>query len=191
MHQKIRPFIFSTEAGSREPAERKAFQRRTCPVGKVKTLMTNMESVFTKIYPGTPFQSRFFDESLEQLYIQERQTSQILNIAMGMAIFISCMGLFGFGGVQCQPADAGDRHPQSAGCECWPAGRPAFGGLYSFGGAGDGYCGAAGGLGSARMVTELRLPGVYALVDLCAGGCRGDGCCAADGEFADYSGGHG
>ena len=57
--------------------------------------MTNMESAFKKLYPGTPFQSRFFDESLEQLYTQERQTSQILNIAMGIAIFISCMGLFG------------------------------------------------------------------------------------------------
>jgi len=57
--------------------------------------MTNMESVFKKLYPGTAFQSRFFDESLEQLYTQERQTSQILNIAMGIAIFISCMGLFG------------------------------------------------------------------------------------------------
>jgi len=54
-----------------------------------------VESVFKKIYPETPYQSRFFDESLEQLYTQERQTSQILNIAMGIAIFISCMGLFG------------------------------------------------------------------------------------------------
>jgi ABC-type antimicrobial peptide transport system permease subunit len=61
----------------------------------VKTLMTNLESVYKKIYPGTAFQSRFFDESLEQLYTQERQTSQILNIAMSIAIFISCMGLFG------------------------------------------------------------------------------------------------
>jgi ABC-type antimicrobial peptide transport system permease subunit len=54
-----------------------------------------MESVFKKIYPTTDFQSRFFDEALEQLYTQERQTAQIMNIAMGMAIFISCMGLFG------------------------------------------------------------------------------------------------
>jgi hypothetical protein len=32
---------------------------------------------------------------LEQLYTQEQQTSQILNIAMSIAIFISCMGLYG------------------------------------------------------------------------------------------------
>jgi len=94
MRQKIRPFIFSTEAGT-------AFQLSVklssagLSASNVKTLMTNMESLYKKIYLGTAFQSRFFDESLEQLYTQERQTSQILNIAMGIAIFISCMGLFG------------------------------------------------------------------------------------------------
>jgi len=94
MHEKIRPFIFSTEAGSGSQLSVK-LSSAGFSSGKVKTLMTNMESVFKKIYPGTEFQFRFFDESLEQLYRQERQTSQILNIAMGIAIFISCIGLFG------------------------------------------------------------------------------------------------
>ena len=94
MHEKIRPFIFSTEAGSASQLSVK-LSSTSLSAGKVKMLMTNMESVFKKIYPGAAFQSRFFDESLEQLYTQERQTSQIMNIAMGIAIFISCMGLFG------------------------------------------------------------------------------------------------
>jgi putative ABC transport system permease protein len=94
LHQKIRPFIFSTEAGKASQLSVK-LSSAGLSVGNVKKLMTNMESVFKKIYPGTAFQSRFFDESLERLYTQERQTSQILNIAMGIAIFISCMGLFG------------------------------------------------------------------------------------------------
>ena len=94
MHQKIRPFIFSTEAGTGSQLSIK-LSSGGLSAGNVKTLMTNMESVYKKIYPGLAFQSRFFDESLEQLYTQERQTSQILNIAMGIAIFISCMGLFG------------------------------------------------------------------------------------------------
>jgi len=94
MHQKIRPFTFSTEAGTASQLSVKLFSAGTSGA-EVKKLMTNMESVFKKIYPGTVFQSRFFDESLEKLYTQERQTSQILNIAMGIAIFISCMGLFG------------------------------------------------------------------------------------------------
>lgn len=94
LHQKIRPFIFSMDAGAGNQLSVK-LASAGFSTDKMKTLLTNMESVFKKIYPGTPFQSRFFDESLEQLYTQERQTSQILNIAMGIAIFISCMGLFG------------------------------------------------------------------------------------------------
>jgi putative ABC transport system permease protein len=94
MHQKIRPFLFSTQAGTASQLSIK-LSSAGLSAAEVKKLMTNMESVFKKIYAGTAFQSRFFDESLEQLYTQERQTSQIMNIAMGIAIFISCMGLFG------------------------------------------------------------------------------------------------
>ncbi len=94
MHEKIRPFIFSTESGAAMQLSVK-LSSSGFSADKVKTLMTNMESVYKNIYPGTNFQSRFFDESLQQLYTQERQTSQIMNIAMGIAIFISCMGLFG------------------------------------------------------------------------------------------------
>jgi len=93
MHQKIRPFLFS-QAGTASQLSIK-LSSAGLSAAEVKKLMTNMESVFKKIYAGTAFQSRFFDESLEQLYTQERQTSQIMNIAMGIAIFISCMGLFG------------------------------------------------------------------------------------------------
>jgi putative ABC transport system permease protein len=94
LHQKIRPFVFTTEAGNASQLSVK-LSSAGLSAGNVKTLLTNMESVYKKIYKGTAFQSHFLDESLEQLYTQEEQTSQILNIAMGIAIFISCMGLFG------------------------------------------------------------------------------------------------
>jgi putative ABC transport system permease protein len=54
-----------------------------------------VETTFKKIYPETSFEARFFDEALQKLYEREQQTAQIINIAMGIAIFISCMGLFG------------------------------------------------------------------------------------------------
>ncbi|HSZ33877.1 MAG TPA: ABC transporter permease [Puia sp.] len=94
MHAKIRPFLFSTETGAAGQLSVKLSSTGRS-ADEVKKLMTNMQSVFKKIYPTTDYQSRFFDEALEQLYTQERQTAQIMNIAMGMAIFISCMGLFG------------------------------------------------------------------------------------------------
>ena len=94
MHEKIRPFLFWAEAGTASQLSVK-LSSAGVSASNVSTLISNMGSVYKKIYPGTPFQSQFFDESLEQLYTQERQTSQIMNIAMGIAIFISCMGLFG------------------------------------------------------------------------------------------------
>ncbi len=94
MHEKIRPFLFSTETGVASQLSVK-LSSAGVSASKVSTLITNMGSVFKKIYPGTPFQSQFFDESLKQLYTEDRQTAQIMNIAMGIAIFISCMGLFG------------------------------------------------------------------------------------------------
>ncbi len=94
MHVKIRPFLFSTQAGAAGQLSVK-LSSTGLPADEIKKLMANMESIFKKYIPTTDFQSRFFDEALEQLYTQERQTSQIMNIAMGMAIFISCMGLFG------------------------------------------------------------------------------------------------
>ncbi len=94
MHSKIRPFIFSTKTGEASQLSIK-LSSTGLSASEVKALMTNLQSIFKKVYPTTDFQSRFFDEALEQLYTQERQTAQIMNIAMGMAIFISCMGLFG------------------------------------------------------------------------------------------------
>ena len=94
MHAKIRPFLFSTEAGSASQLSVK-LSSAGVSANKVSTMIANMASAYKTIYPGTPFQSQFFDEALAQLYLQEHQTAQITNIATGIAIFISCMGLFG------------------------------------------------------------------------------------------------
>jgi putative ABC transport system permease protein len=54
MHQKIRPFIFWTVAGAGTQLSVKLSSAGLSGAG-VKTLMTNMESVFKKIYPETAF----------------------------------------------------------------------------------------------------------------------------------------
>ena len=94
MHSTIQPFVYWMEAGQGFQLSVK-LSSTGFGADKVKTLMKNMESVFKNVYPGETFQSRFFDESIKQLYTEERQTSEMMNIAMGIAIFISCMGLFG------------------------------------------------------------------------------------------------
>ncbi|SEL53632.1 ABC transporter permease [Parapedobacter koreensis] len=47
------------------------------------------------IYPETPFAYRFYDEVIERMYTQEHRMAKIINYTTGVAIFISCLGLFG------------------------------------------------------------------------------------------------
>jgi putative ABC transport system permease protein len=94
LHEKIKPFFFTTDYGAGQLVSVK-LSSTAFSASQIRALLAKMESIFKKIYPDKIYHSRFFDESLERLYKREEQTSQIMNIAMGIAIFISCMGLFG------------------------------------------------------------------------------------------------
>ena len=50
---------------------------------------------YKSLYPDDDFEYHFFDETIAHLYDQEQRTSALLSWAMGLSIFISCMGLFG------------------------------------------------------------------------------------------------
>jgi len=58
-------------------------------------IMAGIEKIWKEIYPGEKFEYRFFDETIARFYAREKQTAQIMDLAMTIAIFISCMGLFG------------------------------------------------------------------------------------------------
>ncbi|HEY1165380.1 MAG TPA: hypothetical protein VGE90_09425, partial [Chitinophaga sp.] len=57
--------------------------------------MANIEKQWKATYPTEKFSFNFFEETIARFYIKERQTALLMNIAMAIAIFISCMGLFG------------------------------------------------------------------------------------------------
>ena len=61
----------------------------------VKAILSQMETQWKKVFPENPFEYNFLNESITWLYGQEEKTSWLVNIAMGITIFISCMGLFG------------------------------------------------------------------------------------------------
>ena len=67
---------------------------------KVKTTnlsntIAQVQKVWEKTYPEYAFTNHFVEETLERFYQQEAQLSLLYKIFAGIAIFISCLGLYG------------------------------------------------------------------------------------------------
>jgi ABC-type antimicrobial peptide transport system permease subunit len=66
-------------------------------VTAVKAIITQIETQWKKLYPDEPLDYSFLNESIGWLYGQDEKTAWLVNAAMIITIFISCMGLFGLG----------------------------------------------------------------------------------------------
>jgi ABC-type antimicrobial peptide transport system permease subunit len=54
-----------------------------------------IENKWYQVYPPETFSYKFYDEELAGMYEQERHLSRLINLSTVIAIFISCLGLFG------------------------------------------------------------------------------------------------
>ncbi len=54
-----------------------------------------IKSTWDSVYPDYPFEYQFLDDHFNEVYKADNQVSQIVGILAGLAIFISCLGLFG------------------------------------------------------------------------------------------------
>jgi putative ABC transport system permease protein len=64
-------------------------------IAQVKSTLDAMEKIYKEVYPGIEFPYAFMDDSIRDLYEDEQKTASLVQVAMGLAILISCMGLFG------------------------------------------------------------------------------------------------
>jgi len=55
-----------------------------------------IEKLWSNTYPDFVFEYQFLDDKIASFYRQESQLSQLYKIFSGIAIFISCLGLYGF-----------------------------------------------------------------------------------------------
>lgn len=62
---------------------------------KKKSAVAAMQSIWNKNFPDFTFEYNFLDQSIADYYKQENQLSQLYTIFSGIAIFISCLGLYG------------------------------------------------------------------------------------------------
>jgi putative ABC transport system permease protein len=63
--------------------------------GNIARTMDFTRETFQTIFPGSPFEFSFLDESYDRYYRSEIQLGRLLNGFTILAIFISCLGLFG------------------------------------------------------------------------------------------------
>jgi len=54
-----------------------------------------VEKKWYQFYPPDTFSYKFYDETIQGMYEQEQHLAKLINLATGIAIFISCLGLFG------------------------------------------------------------------------------------------------
>ena len=94
MHEPITPFFISTDRRSpRDISVKLATKGRTAE--EMTAVLGKLEKAWKEVYPAKKFTYDFFDEAITRLYDKEKKLAEILNLAMGVAIFISCLGLFG------------------------------------------------------------------------------------------------
>jgi putative ABC transport system permease protein len=65
------------------------------PTHNLNHVIAVLQNVFTKTDASVPFDYKFIDKNFEEKFKQERFISTLSTIFGGLAIFISCLGLFG------------------------------------------------------------------------------------------------
>ncbi len=60
-----------------------------------KTTLAFIQNLWNQTYPDYVYEHQFLEEKINNFYRQENQLSQLYKIFAGIAIFISCLGLYG------------------------------------------------------------------------------------------------
>ena len=63
--------------------------------GQIPETLAAIDRVWRRNVPARPLNSRFVEQSLDQLYVDVERQGALLSIFVGLAVFIACLGLFG------------------------------------------------------------------------------------------------
>lgn len=91
MHHAIAPIAFII------PSDQQNYIFMALSLAQVDytTILPQLEAVWKKHIPDTPFESQFLSDNVENKYANDRQVSAVITVFTGIAIAISCLGLYG------------------------------------------------------------------------------------------------
>ncbi|MBN1352788.1 ABC transporter permease [candidate division KSB1 bacterium] len=94
LHRKIEPQVYHVLTN--------AINSQVCGAmlvkvngSKIAAGLSSIEKIWQAENPNSPFEFQFFDEAIDQRYKSDQRTGKIFNYFAILAIFISCLGLFG------------------------------------------------------------------------------------------------
>jgi putative ABC transport system permease protein len=90
LHVKIEPYAFQL---NNAPSYNYIIVHSKAP--NVTPVLRSIESSWKKLDPNEPFEYSFLDEDFQKNYEAENRLASIVNVFTFIAIFISCLGLFG------------------------------------------------------------------------------------------------
>lgn len=88
-HERLKPFIFRLR-----PEETLHILARL-ESGREQEALARLEKLYHTFNPGFAFDYRFLDQDFQKLYITEQRVATLSNYFAGLAVIISCLGLFG------------------------------------------------------------------------------------------------
>jgi ABC-type antimicrobial peptide transport system permease subunit len=77
------------------PRESRFVTARLNPTANASDALKDIETVFKKYSPDSPFEYQFADQEFALKFAAEERVSKLAAVFAGLAIFISCLGLFG------------------------------------------------------------------------------------------------
>lgn len=88
LHEPIKPMFMHLQSGEGSIVVRIKQDNQ-------KTTLASIESLYEKYNPGFPFTYNFLDEAYQRQYETETRIATLSGYFAGLAIIISCLGLFG------------------------------------------------------------------------------------------------
>ncbi|MEB2775061.1 FtsX-like permease family protein [Algoriphagus sp. D3-2-R+10] len=89
LHKKVKPLFFILR-----PEETYVVMAKIA-AGREREAIEKLEEFYHTYNPGYPFEYKFMDEAYQAQYVAEQRVSVLSSYFGGLAILISCLGLFG------------------------------------------------------------------------------------------------
>jgi ABC-type antimicrobial peptide transport system permease subunit len=89
LRQRVAPLIIATNSTMYRQASIKL------ATTNISSTMQSVQKIWQKTFPDYVYEYRFLDDKIADFYKQENQLSQLYKIFAAIAIFLSCLGLYG------------------------------------------------------------------------------------------------